>query len=191
MAFRAGLAMIAVATLAGPALAVDSNDGARAPITVALRSAPADAPAPEAASNAPASPLATNPVTPSLAAQATRGFFPMLHRAAVPQKSSPAERKAWLGLSLMAHGTAAFDAFSTRESISSGHGYERNPLMKPFAGSAAIYPATQALPFGFDYLSRRMMRSDHALLRHTWWLPQLAESAGSMWVGVRNLHVSQ
>jgi hypothetical protein len=92
---------------------------------------------------------------------------------------------------MLAHGAAAFDAYTTRVSLESGRGYERNPLMRPFASSAAVYPAAQVLPFGLDYLSRRMMRSNNTVLRHTWFIPQLASTVGSTWVGVRNLNVAQ
>ena len=138
----------------------------------------------------PSSPvMMIKPAAPAVTAP--HGFLPMIHGAVIPRDSSPAEQRSWVALSLMAHGAAAFDAYSTRESLESGHGYERNPLMRPFAGSAAVYPAAQVLPFGLDYLSRRMMRSNKGLFRHTWWLPQLAATAGSTWLGVRNLHVAQ
>jgi hypothetical protein len=142
------------------------------------------------ASPAPTAPvMMIKPAAPVVAP--AHGFLPMIRGAMVPRDTSPAEQRAWVALSLMAHGAAAFDAYSTRASVESGRGYERNPLMKPFAGSAAMYPAAQVLPFGLDYLSRRMMHSDNTLLRHTWWLPQLAATAGSTWVGIRNLHVAQ
>lgn len=150
-----------------------------------------DAPAaPSASVNVPASPLAVSPIAPSVATRTERGFLPRLRGAVVPDRVSPREQKAWMALSLASHGTAAFDAYSTRASIASGRGYERDPLMKPFANSGLIYPAAQVVPFGLDYLSRRMMRSNNTVLRHTWFLPQLASTVGSAWVGVRNLHVA-
>lgn len=144
------------------------------------------------AETAPSAPAMVTPVIkPVVAAKPERGLMPLLRSAVIPADTTPLERRTWMALSLATHGAAAFDAYSTRVSLESGRGYERNPLMKPFAGSGMIYPAAQVLPFGVDYLSRRMMRSDNALLRHTWWLPQLAASAGSTWVAVRNLHVAQ
>src|SRR5262249_36627708 len=59
-------------------------------------------------------------------------------------------RRIWWGLTAAQHSAATFDAWSTRKSISSGNGYERNPLMKPFADSAAIYPVIQVVPLGLD-----------------------------------------
>lgn len=117
--------------------------------------------------------------------------MPLLKSAVDPEDTTPAQRRTWQALSLASHGAAAFDAYSTRLSIESGRGYERNPIMKPFADSGMAYPAAQVLPLGLDYVSRRMMRSNHSVLRHTWWLPQLAATAGSTWVGVRNLHIAQ
>lgn len=188
-----GTAMIAGLACA-TAFAADNNDASskvRVSSAVYVYEMPS---APEPVSTTPASPLAANPVTPSLATQASHGFVPMLRGALVPKPAhhaSPAERTAWFALSSFSHGAAAFDAYSTRASLTSGRGYERNPVMAPFAKSAAIYPATQVVPFGLDYLSRRMMRSNNSLFRHTWWLPQLASGVGSTWVGVRNLHVAR
>jgi hypothetical protein len=93
-------------------------------------------------------------------------------------------------LAAIQHGSAAFDAWSTRQSLSSGHAYERDPLLKPFAGSASIYPALQVLPFGIDFLSRRMMRSGSPVVRKLWWMPQTLSAAGFLWSGARNLHVA-
>jgi hypothetical protein len=96
----------------------------------------------------------------------------------------------WRGLAVADHSAALFDAWSTRASLSSGNGYERDPLMRPFANSAAIYPMLQIAPFGADYLSHRFMRSNHAFLRRAWWVPQVASIGSSMWCGARNLHVA-
>lgn len=98
--------------------------------------------------------------------------------------------RIWKGLALADHSAALFDAWSTRESLTSGNGYERDPLMKPFASSAAIYPMLQIVPFGTDYLARRFMRSNHLFLRRIWWVPQAAVIGSSMWSGARNLHVA-
>jgi hypothetical protein len=48
----------------------------------------------------------------------------------------------------------------------------------------------QIMPAGFDFLSHRMMRSQNQLLRRTWWIPQTAAIAGSLWSGSRNVHVA-
>ena len=98
--------------------------------------------------------------------------------------------KRWFALTVAQHGSAAFDAWSTRQSLGSGNGYERDPLLKPFANSAAVYPALQVLPFGLDYLSSRMMRSQNTMVRRFWWLPQTVSTVGFVWNGARNLHVA-
>lgn len=98
--------------------------------------------------------------------------------------------RKWKTLVFAQHSAALFDAWTTRAAITSGNGYERDPLLKPFAQSPAIYPATQALPLAFDFLSYRMMHSNNRYLRHTWWLPQTASAVGSIWCGSRNLRVA-
>ena len=198
MKFR--LAALAAALVATSAFAADNHSpssriaGSESP-TVAVdehNSAPARMALPNSDSAAEPPVMVTPVIKPVSAAKpAARGVMPLLKSAVVPDNSTPAERTMSMALSLASHGAAAFDAYSTRVSLESGRGYERNPVMKPFAGSGMIYPAAQVLPFGLDYLSRRMMRSNHAVLRHTWWLPQLAATASSTWVGVRNLHVAQ
>src|SRR5262249_1817969 len=80
--------------------------------------------------------------------------------------------RSWLVMTAVQHSAATFDAWSTRRSISSGRGHELNPLMKPFAGSAAIYGAIQLAPLASDYLGRRLMSSKHPTLRKLWWVPQ-------------------
>jgi hypothetical protein len=107
-----------------------------------------------------------------------------------PREPGVKQKRVWWALTAAQHGAATFDAWSTRKSISSGNGYERNPLMKPFAGSAAIYPVIQVAPLGLDYLSKRMMRSRHGFLRKTWWVPQTLATAGFTWSGVNNLRVA-
>jgi hypothetical protein len=106
------------------------------------------------------------------------------------QVVSPGQVHLWQALVLSQHSAAFFDAWSTRKALTSGNGYERNPLLRPFAQSATIYPATQAVPFALDFLSYRMMRSKHPLLRRTWWLPQAVSIAGSAWCGTRNMRVA-
>jgi hypothetical protein len=110
----------------------------------------------------------------------------------LPEKPQPTvkQRRTWWALTIAQHGAATFDAWSTRKALSSGNGYERNPLMRPFAGSAAIYPVIQVLPVGLDYASQKMMRSRHGFLRKTWWVPQMVATAGFIWAGARNLNVA-
>lgn len=125
-------------------------------------------------------PLLIGPIQPAVRTQTSRS-----NETAI---KSP--KRAWLALVALQHGSAAFDAWSTRQSILSGNGYERDPLMKPFAGSAAIYPALQVLPIGLDYLSNRMMRSSNGMIRRFWWIPQSVSTVGFVWSGARNLHVA-
>jgi hypothetical protein len=109
------------------------------------------------------------------------------HRV-TPAVSTPA-RRMWLALAFAEHGAAAFDAYSTRISI--GHGnVEDDPLMRPFAHSPAIYLATQVTPVLFDYLARRMQRSEYGMLRRVWWLPQSLSTGVSIFSGVHNLNLA-
>ncbi len=50
------------------------------------------------------------------------------------------------GLVAASSGAAAFDAWTTRRAVSGGYGVERDPLLRPFAHSNAIYAATQVSP---------------------------------------------
>jgi hypothetical protein len=106
------------------------------------------------------------------------------------EKPSVKQQRIWWTLTVAQHGAATFDAWSTRQSLASGNGYERNPLMKPFAGSSAIYPVIQVMPVGLDFLSKRMMQSRHGFFRKTWWLPQTIATAGFVWSGANNLRVA-
>lgn len=110
---------------------------------------------------------------------AKRGEFPALFTP-----------RSWLVMTAVQHSAATFDAWSTRYSITSGKGHELNPLMKPFAGSGAIYGAIQLAPIATDFLGRRMMNSKHPTLRKLWWLPQAAGSAGFMLSSINNLRVA-
>ena len=98
-------------------------------------------------------------------------------------------RRQWLALALLQHGAAAFDAYSTRQAV--GHGaVEDNPMLRPFAGSAAIYAATQLTPLVLDLVARHMQRSEYPLLRRFWWMPQTFSAGLSIFSGVHNLHVA-
>ena len=117
---------------------------------------------------------------------------PILRPATRHSEGGPSARelKVWKGLLIAEHSAAIFDAWTTRESLQSGNGYERNPLIKPFANSAAVYPVLQLAPVGFDFLSHRMMRSQNRIIRKTWWLPQVVSTGASLWCGARNLRVA-
>ena len=103
-----------------------------------------------------------------------------------------AERQGhtWLALSIAQHSAATFDAWSTRRAINEGH-QEMNPLLRPFAGNASIYAVIQVGPSIFDYVGRRMQRSDKRLFREFWWLPQSLGTAASLFAGAHNLSVSK
>ena len=108
-----------------------------------------------------------------------------LVKAAMDERS----KRAWVALAFAEHGAAAFDAYSTR--ISVGHGnVEEDPLMKPFAHSAAIYAATQVTPLVLDIVARRMQRSESPILRRVWWMPQSMEMGMSIFAGVHNLRLA-
>jgi hypothetical protein len=98
-------------------------------------------------------------------------------------------RKAWLVLSIAEHSAATFDAYSTRTAISNG-GNEADPFMRPFAHSPAIYGAIQVGPLVLDYAARRMERSQHGVLRRTWWVPQTAATGIFLLSGAHNMSVA-
>ncbi len=99
--------------------------------------------------------------------------------------------KLWYALVAAGHGAATFDAWATRRVIQSGRGHELNPLLKPFANSNALYAAVQVGPALFDFLGRRMMRSEKPWVRRMWWLPQTLGTAASFWSGAHNLALAR
>ncbi|MGA9998569.1 MAG: hypothetical protein WBQ04_00460 [Candidatus Acidiferrales bacterium] len=104
-----------------------------------------------------------------------------------PEK--PRISRSWLALTMMQHGAATFDAYSTRQAI--GHGaVEDDPLMRPFAHSGAIYAAIQVGPLLLDYVARRMQHSEYGMVRRMWFVPQSASTAGFLISGVHNLSVA-
>ncbi len=111
---------------------------------------------------------------------------PLPFRVGVESKNS---RRLWYGLVVAQHSAATFDAWSTRRVIASGSGRELNPLLRPFAGSNALYGAVQIGPGLLDYVGKRMMTSQHAWMRRVWWVPQVAGTAASLVSGTHNLGV--
>ncbi|HVB86284.1 MAG TPA: hypothetical protein VNK23_06415 [Candidatus Dormibacteraeota bacterium] len=99
----------------------------------------------------------------------------------------PTERtnRLWFTLSVAEHSSAAFDAWSTRRAISDGRA-ESDPMMRPFAHSSAIYGAIQVVPFGLDYVARRMHQST-GWTRHVWWVPQSLATATYLFSGSYNV----
>lgn len=103
---------------------------------------------------------------------------------------TPRKRAIWYGLAAAGHGTAAFDAWTTRRAISRGYGVESNPLERPFASSGAIYATTQVSPFIMDFVGRRMIRSSRPWMRRLWWVPQAAGASFSLGAGIHNYRVA-
>jgi len=95
--------------------------------------------------------------------------------------------RAWFALVLAGHSAATLDAWSTRHALTNGGMREADPLMRPFAHSAAIYAAIQVAPTILDFVGRRMSRSQHAWARKIWWVPQAAMTAGFLFSGAHNL----
>jgi len=102
---------------------------------------------------------------------------------------SQPSRRQWFALALLQHGAAVFDAYSTRQAVSHG-AVEDNPTLRPFAGSPAIYAATQVAPLLFDLMARHMQRSEYPLLRRFWWVPQTASAGLSIFSGFHNLSIA-
>jgi hypothetical protein len=110
-----------------------------------------------------------------------------------PEEVKMAERsrytRTWLALSLVQHGAAAFDAYSTRQSVSHGN-LEDDPIMRPFAHSGAIYAAIQAGPVALDFIARRMQHSEVGFVRRMWWVPQTISTGSFLFSGIHNLSVA-
>jgi len=137
----------------------------------------------DAAANADPSPAALEP-TPLISS------YRPVYGPPVRAVSDRWQKREWLALSIAAHGSAGFDAWTTRKVLSSvPNSQESNPLLRPFAGNASMYAAVQVAPTILDYLSRRMMNSRHDVLRNTWWLPQAVSAVVSVASGVHNLGV--
>jgi hypothetical protein len=106
-------------------------------------------------------------------------------REAISQPS----RRQWIALAILQHSAAVFDAYSTRQAV--GHGaVEDNPMLRPFAGSGAIYAATQLTPLVLDLVAYHMQRSEYPLLRRIWWMPQTVSAGLSIFSGFHNLSVA-
>ena len=112
-----------------------------------------------------------------------------LRPAAIPVEETSRQRKSWYGLAALGHAGAAFDAWSTRRAISSGAGQEANPFLRPFANSNALYAATQASPAIMDFLGKKLMVSEHPVLRKIWWLPQAAGASFSFVAAAHNVSI--
>jgi hypothetical protein len=127
-------------------------------------------------------------VEPLAANAAAQPFQPMKPVFTQPRET-PRKRKIWYGLAIAGSSGAAFDAWSTHRAVAGGYGQEANPFLRPFAGSNAIYAATQVSPAVMDLLGKRMMTSKHGWLRKIWWLPQTAGASLSFAAGAHNVGV--
>jgi len=136
-----------------------------------------------AAASGESSSLSAEPIQPAAPIQPVNPPKFALHG----RMETPGQRIAWLGLSVVGHGTAAFDAYSTRRAVSGGFGNEANPLLRPFAHSGAIYAATQVSPTLMDFLGHKMMKSRSPLMRKMWWVPQAAGAGFSFAAGMHNM----
>ena len=120
-------------------------------------------------------------------------YAPMSIAAVKPVVGRPHEtaeqRRLWYALSFAGSGAAGFDAWSTRRAISQGYGVEGNPMLRPFSHSGVLYGATQVSPLVMDFIGKRMMVSQHKLLRRIWWLPQAAGAGVSVTAGVHNVRL--
>ena len=103
----------------------------------------------------------------------------------LPYELPPTHRRLWLFLSAAEHSAATYDAWSTRRALAAGR-IEADPLMRPFAGSSALYPAMQLVPFGLDYLALRMQRSS-GWAHRLWWVPQSAATVTFLFSGSYNV----
>jgi hypothetical protein len=126
---------------------------------------------------------------PGLSAHGASAGPLSLSLSLLQDRSERLRHRDWLALSITQHGAATFDALSTRDVISSRQGRELNPMLRPFAGNGSLYAAIQVGPLGFDYLGRRMMASQHAWARRTWWIPQAMSTVVLLSSGAHNLSV--
>jgi hypothetical protein len=173
------MAQPSVTDSASSAITAKSDSAAAA----ALSSAPAPKVAADHAASGESSSLSAEPIQPAAPVQpANPPKFAIRTRM-----ETPTQRVAWIGLSVVGHGTAAFDAYSTRQAISGGYGSESNPLLRPFAHSNAIYAATQVSPTVMDFLGHKMMKSRSPLVRKMWWVPQAAGAGFSFAAGMHNM----
>lgn len=156
-----------------PAAASDSNSKDTT-LTASLPSAPVAKVRPE-----------VEPVSLRAAGQPFQPVKPVLTRP----RETPRQRKMWYGLMAVGHGAAAFDAWSTHRAVTGGYGQEANPFLRPFAHSNAIYAATQVSPAVMDFIGKRMMTSQHGLIRKMWWLPQAAGASFSFTAAAHNMSV--
>jgi len=155
--------------------AVAARPDSPSPKAIAASSANSDVDAAtaSAAGNSAVQPLVLTPAKPAVA----------------ESYETPRQRKIWYGLMVLGHGTAAFDAWTTRQAVSGGYGVESDPTQRPFASSGAIYATTQVTPLIMDFVAHRMMRSNNPMIRKAWWIPQAASASVSLGAGLHNYSI--
>jgi len=183
----------ALAASADTQVVLKTNNNSTASQPAAPNASSAKDPNSESAPSAPAA-LTTASLSPTT--DNSRSLSNIRITETLPEKPAPVigvtdnvSHRNWLILSAVQHGAATFDAYATREAVSKG-ATEADPMMRPFAGSPAIYFAIQAGPVGLDYVARRMQRSHVSLFRRTWWIPQTASTGLFVFSGAHNLHVA-
>lgn len=83
-------------------------------------------------------------------------------------------------------GAALWDDFASRRVIRRG-GYERNPLMRPFVhNSGTLAAETIGEVWLVAFVADRMKHSQHAVLRKTWWLPQVLNISAKIYGGINS-----
>jgi hypothetical protein len=125
------------------------------------------------------------PVSLRAAGQPYQPVKPVLTRP----RETPRQRKMWYALTIAGSSGAAFDAWSTHRAVVGGYGQEANPFLRPFAGSNAIYAATQVSPAVMDFIGKRMMVSENPSIRKLWWVPQLLGTGMSFASAAHNVSI--
>ena len=154
------------------------NDDAGKDSTLTASAALPSAPTPKVTADA-------EPIQPNPSAQPFQPVRPVITRP----RETPRQRKLWYALTAAGASGAAFDAWSTRRAISGGFGVESNPFLRPFSHSNALYAATQVSPAFMDFIGKRMMVSEHGLIRKMWWVPQLAGAGFSFGAAAHNVSI--
>jgi hypothetical protein len=127
------------------------------------------------------------PLTPPAPMAFLKAGKPMTVSVAQLRAENRRKELTWKGLVIASSGAATFDAWSTRQAITTSGAQELNPMLRPFAGNASLYAAIQIGPVLMDFAGRKMMYSRHSWVRHMWWVPQSASFVSSMFCGSHNL----
>lgn len=169
-----------------PAAAVEAIPSTDAPASAETKPEKPDAPSPKIVASNSESDSVPEPGAASSSSSALRT---PVKPASNKTYETPRKRAIWYGLMAAGHGTAAFDAWTTRRAVTSGYGVESDPFQRPFANSNAIYATTQVTPLAMDFVGHYMMRSRYPLVRRFWWIPQTASASFSLGAGIHNYRV--